>query len=117
MNVQTATTGGSLRVGLIDESTGVPLHGRALEQSVPIRGDHTRTMVQWRGKKGLSYDNIAEMRGKPFRLQFVLEGGYDTKLYSFWVSSTACGESGGYVAGGGSSFNSSRDMGGNCAPN
>ena len=71
VNVQTATTGGSLRVGLVDESTGVPLHGRGLEQSVPIRGDYTRTMVQWRGKKGLSYDNIAEMRGKPFRLQFL----------------------------------------------
>ena len=115
VNVQTASTGGSLRVGLIVESTGEPLHGRALEQSVPIRGDRTRTMVHWRGTKGLSYDNIAEMRGKPFRLQFFLEGGYDTKLFSFWVSTTACGESGGYVAGGGSSFNSSRDVVGNCA--
>jgi alpha-L-fucosidase len=62
----------------------------------------------------LSYDNIGLIRHKPFRLQFVLEGGYQTKLYSFWVADSTCGESGGFVAGGGSTFNSSRDTVGSC---
>jgi hypothetical protein len=95
--------------------TDVAVPDMDLAESVALAGDKTRVRVSWKG----GGDNISKLRGKAFRVAFLLSEGHDTQqlqLFSLWVAETGCGESSGYVAGGDSRFNASRDMVGSCDP-
>ncbi len=91
---------GSIRVEVLDEN-GAVLPGFALEDCLPVSGDHTRVEVKWRN------DNLARLAGSVVRFRFVLQ---NAKLYSFWVSTSERGESNGYAAGGGPDYHGPRDI-------
>jgi hypothetical protein len=87
-----AAVDGALRVEVLDES------GRVIEpysagRTVPVSGDHTRAAVRWEGQSSLS-----ELAGATVRFRFVLDRA---RLFAFWVSGSAAGASGGYLAAGG----------------
>jgi hypothetical protein len=71
---------------------------------VPLAEDSTAAAVAWKGAPHLS-----TVAGSPVRLRFHLENG---RLYSFWVSASAAGASGGYVAAGGPGFAGASDTAG-----
>ncbi len=80
---------------------GEPLPGFTKSDCFPIAGDSTKMMVKWKG------DRIAgEHANRPVRFRFHLTKG---DLYSFWLSGSESGESGGYVAGGGPGFTGNKD--------
>ncbi len=66
--------GGYVRVGLIDDRDG-PVPGRALEDCLPIQGDHLAVTVAW--KDG---SDVASREAIPTRLVFHLK---DACLYTF----------------------------------
>ena len=68
--------------------------------------DSTRARVGWAGAGELS-----AVAGAVVKLQWRLSGA---SLYSFWVSETACGESNGYLGGGGPGSVKGRDARGSC---
>ena len=72
--------------------TSVPGHTRHLLPLVDLK---ERPMV------------LTELAGQVLQLRFTLDGG--GALFSFWVSATKGGQSGGYVAAGGPSFKGARD--------
>ena len=73
----------------------------------PLRAgapDSTRASVTWTGgslRRSLPVETV--------RFRFYLEGG---RLYAFWVSPSARGESRGYVAAGGPAFGGPIDTAG-----
>lgn len=99
--VNAAAQGGELRAAVLD-SRGNTIPGYCFKQCEPMTCDSTRHRVQWAGGADLSV-----LRGRAVRLEFELRSA---ALYSFWVSATERGESGGYVAAGGPSFERSRDL-------
>ena len=66
-----------------------------------VRSDSTKTELVWRG------GTLAEFGGKPVRFRFRIRCG---TLYSFWVSASENGSSGGYVAAGGPTYSGLRDL-------
>jgi hypothetical protein len=66
--------GGSVRVGLLDEN-GKPLRDRAVEDCLPITGDHLAAPVRW--KTG---SNVALRAGRPTRLRVELKSA---SFYAF----------------------------------
>lgn len=93
--------GGALSVEVCSES-GEPLPGFGKTDCRPVNADSTKTRVAWKGK-----NTIEELAGHPVRFRFYLSNG---DLYSFWVSETENGESGGYVAAGGPGFECNQDV-------
>ncbi|MDP2388892.1 MAG: glycosyl hydrolase family 32, partial [Acidobacteriota bacterium] len=96
-----AAVTGQLRVEVLDRE------GRVIEpfsaaKAVPVTGDATRIPVSW--QSGASLKSLA---GEIVRFRFILTRG---RLYSFWVSASATGASGGYVAAGGPGFRAGRDV-------
>ena len=77
--------------------------------------DSTRAAVVWRavgGGSGPAADtDLAAVAGEVVQLQFRLSGA---SLYSFFVSETICGESTGFLGGGGPGSLRGRDMKGSC---
>jgi len=65
------------------------------------REDSTKREIVWKG------GDLTAFAGKPVRFRFKLRVA---SLYSFWVSTKATGESGGYVAAGGPAFKGLRDL-------
>jgi len=90
---------GELRVEVLDAS-GQVISPFTKENCIPVRSNETLETVTWRGGEDLS-----ALANQPVRFRFYLTKG---RLYSFWVSGSS-GASGGYVAGGGPGFQSSRD--------
>ena len=90
---------GSLRAEVLDEG-GKPINGLTLSDCAPFTGDSTRARLTWKG-------NLSAQVGKPVRIRFHLAEG---DLYAFWVAADECGNSGGYVAGGGPEFDGGRDQ-------
>jgi hypothetical protein len=86
---------GALRVEVLDRD-GRVIPPFALAACVPVRGDSTAARVTWSG-----VGDLGSVAGTVVRLRFHLTGG---RLYSFWVSPTQNGASGGYVAAGGPGF-------------
>ncbi len=74
---------------------------------VPVRANGTRQRVEWQGVKDLS-----ALSGKPVRFRFHLRQG---RLYAFWISASASGASGGYVAAGGPGLTGPTDTVGEAA--
>eukprot|EP01052_Picozoa_sp_SAG31_P020085 SAG31_NODE_1494_length_8106_cov_7.933183_1_plen_671_part_00 len=95
---------GEVTIGLLRASNGADML-----RSVALRANDTRVVVQWEAKSTLPHATTAS----PVQLRFQLSPG--TKIFSFWVSASTCGASGGLVAGGGRGYNSSRDEHGACA--
>lgn len=76
LNVKSAAAG-SARMAILDES-GAELPGFRIDQCDPIRGDHVRAVVAWKGES-----DISSLSGRTVRLRFSLSG---SKLFSFRTS-------------------------------
>jgi hypothetical protein len=87
-----ADVAGELRVEVLDRDRRV-IEAFAAGRCRPIHGDATRMKVEWTGGA-----DMARLAGQPVRFRFALDRG---RLYSFWVSRSERGESGGYRAAGG----------------
>lgn len=77
----------------IQDFDGHPFEGFTAKDCNVMKGNSTKQMITWKGKKDLS-----SLQGKNVRFKFYLSNG---DLYSFWVSPWKTGESRGYTAGGG----------------
>lgn len=98
--VNADTSGGELRVELLDEAWQV-IQPYTVENCRPVCADSTCEPVSWQGA-----DDLSSLRGRPVRMRFSLLNG---ALFAFWVSRDATGRSDGYVAAGGPGFTSTRD--------
>jgi hypothetical protein len=86
---------GELKAEVLD-AAGRPIPPFTLENSLAVKANSTRQLLQWRGAT-----DLAKLAGKELRVRFHLRDG---QLYSFWVSPEAAGFSAGYVAAGGPEF-------------
>jgi hypothetical protein len=91
---------GELRAEALDES-GHVIEPFTAANCEAVRTDATRVEVRWKGAP-----DLGPLRAHPVKLRFHLTNG---QLYAFWISSTAKGESGGYVAAGGPGFAGAMD--------
>jgi hypothetical protein len=94
---------GELRAEVLDFA-GNPIPGYSKADSIPVHADQVTQAMRWQSGKDLS-----ALSGQDVRFRFYLTNG---ELYSFWVSSSSNGESGGFVAGGGPTFSTDRDSAG-----
>jgi hypothetical protein len=85
---------GELRVEALDRA-GRVLPPFTRDACVPITASGTKASVRWRS------GSIGDLAGQSVRLRFSMTRG---RLYAFWVSAAATGESGGYPAAGGPEF-------------
>ena len=65
------------------------------------RADSTKTELRWKDA------SLSDLKNREVRFRFVLRCA---TLYSFWVSESKHGESGGYLAGGGPAYRGLRDL-------
>ncbi len=93
--------GGSLAVEVCSEA-GKPIPGFSNSDCLPMAADSTRTMARWKNTCSL-----AKLANLPLRFRFYMTTG---DLYSFWVSGSARGKSGGYIGGGGPKFKSNKEV-------
>ena len=92
---------GELRVEVLDRA-GAVLEKWTSDSCVPVTGNGTRLAVRWNGA------DLAAVAGRDVRLRFTMTHG---RLYAFWVSPRASGESRGYPAAGGPEFSGPVDSG------
>jgi len=91
---------GELSAEILD-AEGRPLAGFAVEDCRVLRfADTTKREIVFAG------GDLGSLAGKPVRFRF---GFHCATLYSFWVSASPKGESGGYVAAGGPDYPGLRD--------
>ncbi len=95
-----ASVDDALRVEALD-AAGRVIEPFTLERCVPIKGDGTRLAVTWTGGPSL-----AGLAGQIIRFRFTLSRA---RLYAFWVSRSATGQSRGYVAAGGPGYSRPSD--------
>ena len=74
-------------------SDGKVVEGFSYEDCVAVGGDDTCKMITWKNGKDLSFLN-----GTEFKIRFSME--QDGEFYSFWLSDSENGESGGAVGAG-----------------
>lgn len=98
VNVQTA--GSKLTVQAIDEQ-GKAIPGLTHEDCLGYIGNSTRIQIQWKQR------DLSNLGNEKIRLQFCMDRG---DLYSFWITDSHDGKSGGYVAAGGPGLTGSRDI-------
>jgi hypothetical protein len=116
--------GGFMQVAVLDSVTNTTVPGFELEHSkvgsldpsacVPGGSpafDSTRAAVSWATGGGGAARSLAAVAGRSVRLQFELAAA---SLYSFWISQSTCGASGGVVGAGGPGTVGGRDMHGSC---
>jgi hypothetical protein len=84
-----ADLAGELRAEVLDATYATLV---SASDCAPVTGDSTRHQVHFADGSVLR-----ALRSKPVRFRFRIERG---KLYSFWMSRTADGRSGGYLAAG-----------------
>ncbi|HBF14289.1 MAG TPA: hypothetical protein DDW30_01120 [Clostridiales bacterium] len=82
----------SFRAEILDEN-GQVMEGYSMADCIAVGGDDTCLQLTWRNGKDLSCLN-----GKVFSIRFSMEG--NGSFYSFWLSDSLRGESGGAVAAG-----------------
>jgi hypothetical protein len=92
---------GQVAVELCDE-TGAPIPGYTRADCIAASGDSTRMPARWQQKT-----DISVLARTPVRFKFYL---VNAKLFSFWVSKTAEGKSGGATAAGGPEFTGTWDI-------
>ena len=95
-----AQVDGELQVEVLDVN-GRALDGFTIDRAIPVSGNGTRLPAKWNGGASL-----ARVAGTPVRFRFTLK---QARLFSFWVSRSAQGQSGGYVAAGGPGFTGETD--------
>ena len=105
--------GKNLTASLLDAATGEPIAPFTLENSVPLDASNsTRSALAWRNEPS---NGIAQLRGRAVRVRFRWgQRGEASSLYSFWVATSKCGASRGYVAGGGPGIDGDVDLKGSC---
>ena len=91
--------GGDLRVEVLD-ANGRTISPLTREACVPVNTNGTRLAVNW--NKGA----LGDVSGREVRLRFSMRRG---RLYAFWVSPDASGQSRGYAAAGGPGINGPTD--------
>ena len=74
IQINADASNGSLRVAILD-ANGKPVDGFSAADCQALRGDQLRHKLHWKGQQ-----NIAELKGRPIRLQFYLD---QAKLFSF----------------------------------
>jgi hypothetical protein len=89
-----ADVNGALRVELLDRE-GKPIPGFTADRCEPITGNHTKHAIRWNGA------SIASVAGSIVRFKFVLDRA---RVFAFWVSPSARGESRGYLGAGGPGY-------------
>ena len=107
--------GTNLTVALLDAATGEPIAPFTLENSVSLDASNsTRSVLAWHNEPS---DGISQLRGRAVRILFRWgqRGDKGSSLYSFWVATSKCGASRGYVAGGGPGIGGDVDSKGSCA--
>ena len=82
----------SFRAEILDANGNV-VNGFSMEDCIAVGGDDTRLMITWKNGKDLSFLN-----GTEFQICFSMD--QDGKFYSFWLSDSTNGESGGAVGSG-----------------
>ena len=86
---------GSLKIEILDEN-GEVLQPFTADKCDVVNIDSTKKQITWS-----ETDNLSAIRETKVRFKFYTT---NTKLYSFWVSNTPKGESGGYLSAGGPEF-------------
>ena len=99
--VNADTTGGELRVEILDEAGGA-IGAFSKENCAPVAGDSTKAMVEWSGA-----DDLTSLAGRNIRFRFHLSKG---SLFAFWVSPDESGASRGFVAASGPGLTGPRDL-------
>jgi hypothetical protein len=99
LNANTASS--HLSVQVLDEDKK-PIPGLTYEDCESFIGNSTCTEIRWKSGK-----NLAGLGDKKVSLQFRMDRG---DLYSFWITDSAEGKSGGYIAAGGPGLNGDRDI-------
>ena len=94
-----ADVAGEIKIEVLDQA-GRVLAGYGAERCVAVKGNGTRMPVAWSGSP------LAALAGETVRFRFRIDRG---RLYSFWVSATPSGASGGYVGAGGPGFRDAVD--------
>ena len=96
-----AEVNGGIRVEVLDRE-GRALAPYSAANAASITGNGTRVPVAWG-----SGASLKELAGEVVRFRFTLNRA---RLYAFWVSGAAGGQSGGYVAAGGPGYRTGRDV-------
>ena len=96
-----AEVNGGIRVEVLDRE-GRALLPYSAANAATVTGNGTRVPVAWGSGVALQ-----ELAGEVVRFRFTLNRA---RLYSFWVSRSAGGQSGGYVAAGGPGYRTGRDV-------
>ena len=107
--VNVDSTGGTLCAAILNAATGEAYPGFDLDDCVNIENvDSTRHMLAWKDRVTLPHFEGA------IQFKFALSGS--TRLFSFWISASRCGESNGFGAAGGPEFvgDEGRDHRGGC---
>ncbi len=90
-----ANVNGDLKVEVLDEK-GEIINGFSKDDCLGFNGNETKQIIQWKENATLK-----SLKGQKIKLKFYLEKG---EIYSFWISPTADGKSGGYTGGGGPGY-------------
>ncbi len=81
---------------------GKPLRGFSRADCLPVAVDATKTRIKWQAA-----DSLRPLARTPVRFRFHMARG---ELFSFWVSGSPAGASGGYAGAGGPGFAAARDL-------
>lgn len=87
-----ASVHGEIRIAVLDDR-GNEVDGFTQTDSIPMIGNSTKHHMKWK-----NHDSLKGFIGRKVRFLFIVAKG---EIFSFWVSKTTCGKSGGYTAGGG----------------
>lgn len=97
-----ANVSGNLKVEVLDLDGNI-INGFSKNDCLGFIGDETKQLIKWKANNSLK-----SLIGKNIKLRFYLEDG---EIYSFWISPTINGKSGGFTGGGGPGFSSTgRDI-------
>ena len=112
VNVALAAGDGGMTVALLRNGSEMPgFNATEFDRSAlaPPGTDDTRLgPLRWNS------GDLSALASTPFQLRFVLFGS-GSSLFSFWVSGSTCGESGGATAGGGPGLGGAEDLAGRCS--
>ena len=110
-----AAAAASVRVQVLNATTLAPIKPFTLDNCIGATDDSSRQEITWappNSTKGAGFPSLAGLAGIPVRFEFELVA--PAQLFSFWLSSSSCGDSGGFAAAGGPRFVGGRDTLGQC---
>jgi len=98
VNANTASS--TLSVQVVAENDE-PIPGLTHEDCLGFMGNSTCAEVKWKNR------DLRDLGGEKIRLRFKMDRG---DIYSFWITSSPKGKSGGYLAAGGPGIQGDRDV-------